>query len=55
MLGNIQDKIQKIDLDDLNVKQLPELERYILHKVFLLNKNLKENLNNYNFAKLKIC
>ncbi len=52
ILGNIQDKTQKIDLDDLNVKQLPELERYILHKVFLLNKNLKENLNNYNFHKL---
>ncbi len=52
ILGNIQDQFDQVDLSDFNVKELPELERYILHKVFLLNESYKENLKNYNFHKL---
>ncbi len=52
ILGNIQDSFQKVDLKDLNLKELPELERYILHKIYVLNLNYKENLKNYNFHKL---
>ncbi len=52
ILGNIQDSFQKVDLKDLDLKKLPELERYILHKVYVLNLNYKENLKNYNFHKL---
>ena len=52
ILGNIQDNFQKIDIKNLNIKELPELERYILHKIFILDLNYKENLKNYNFHKL---
>ena len=52
ILGNIQDNFQKVDLKNLNIKELPELERYILHKIFILDLNYKENLKNYNFHKL---
>ena len=52
ILGNIQDNFQKIDIKNLNVKELPELERYILHKIFTLDVSYKENLKNYNFHKL---
>ena len=52
ILGNIQDNYKKVDFKDLNVKELPELERYILHKIFILDLNYKENLKNYNFHKL---
>ncbi len=52
ILGNIQDNFQKVNLNNLNVEELPELERYILHKIFVLNSNFKENLKNYNFHKL---
>ncbi|MDC3152573.1 isoleucine--tRNA ligase [Pelagibacteraceae bacterium] len=52
ILGNIQDNFQKIDIESLNIKELPELERYILHKIFILDANYKENLKNYNFHKL---
>jgi isoleucyl-tRNA synthetase len=49
ILGNIQDNYKKVDFKDLNVKQLPELERYILHKIFILDLNYKENYNFLNF------
>ncbi len=52
ILGNIQDNFQKIDLKDLNVKKLPELERYILHKLFILNLSYEENIKKYNFHRL---
>ncbi len=52
ILGNIKDNFQKIDLEDLKTRDLPELERYILHKVYSLNEKYKENLKNYNFHKL---
>jgi len=52
ILGNIQDNFQKVDLENLDIKKLPELERYILHKVFVLDLNYKANLKNYNFHKL---
>ncbi len=52
ILGNIQDNFQKIDIKSLNIKELPELERYILHKIFTVDLNYKENLKNYNFHKL---
>ena len=52
ILGNIQDNFQEVDIENLNLKELPELERYILHKIYILNKSYKENLKNYNFHKL---
>ncbi len=52
ILGNIQDNFEKINTSDLKVKDLPELERYILHKVYVLDKIYKENLKHYNFHKL---
>tara|TARA_A100001011_G_scaffold383896_1_gene455773 strand:- start:522 stop:3251 length:2730 start_codon:yes stop_codon:yes gene_type:complete len=52
ILGNIQDNFQKVDLENLDIKEFPELERYILHKIFVLDLNYKENIKNYNFHKL---
>ncbi len=52
ILGNIHDKFEKVHFNKVDLDSLPELERYILHKVFVLNKNYKENLKNYNFHKM---
>ena len=36
----------------LNLNEFDELEQFILHKLFLINKSVDENLKNYNFHKL---
>ncbi len=52
ILGNLKDNFEKQNLENLNTADLPELERYILNKIYHLNISFKENLKNYNFHKL---
>jgi isoleucyl-tRNA synthetase len=52
ILGNIQDKFEKKDFEKINLNSFSELERYILGRLFHLNKTIEENLKNYNFHKL---
>ena len=44
LLGNLKDKFVKQDFDKIKLKEFDELEQYILHKLFTLNKSFKENL-----------
>jgi len=52
ILGNIQDNFEQQAFESLEIKNLNELEQYILHKLFVLDSLVKENLKNYNFHKL---
>jgi len=52
ILGNINDNFQKQSLESINIKKFNELEQFILHKLFVLDNSVKENLKNYNFHKL---
>ena len=52
LLGNLKDKKNNFDLNSEEIEKWPELERFILHQVFLLNKNLEEHFKEYNFHKL---
>jgi isoleucyl-tRNA synthetase len=52
ILGNIQDNFEKQDFEKIDLNSLPELERYILGRIFRLDQIIKENLKNYNFHKL---
>ena len=52
ILGNLKDNFEKQNFDELNFEQFDELEQYILHKLFVINKSIKDNLKNYNFHKL---
>ena len=52
LLGNLKDKFVKQDFDKIKLKEFDELEQYILHKLFILNKSFEENLKNYNLHKL---
>ncbi|MDA9180726.1 isoleucine--tRNA ligase [Pelagibacteraceae bacterium] len=52
ILGNLKDNHQKQNFDKVDFKKLDELDQYILHKLHVIDKSVKENLKNYNFHKL---
>ena len=52
MLGNIKDKFEKQNFEKLQINEFDELEQYILHKIYNINKSAENNLKNYNFHKL---
>tara|TARA_B100000530_G_scaffold154898_1_gene97231 strand:+ start:765 stop:3497 length:2733 start_codon:yes stop_codon:yes gene_type:complete len=52
LLGNLNDNFSKINFQKLEINDLPELEQYMLHKVFILNENFHKNFNLYTFHNL---
>jgi isoleucyl-tRNA synthetase len=52
LLGNLKDQKVNFDLDSKEIEEWPELERFILHQIFLLNKKFEEYFKEYNFHKL---
>ena len=52
LLGNLNDKFEDIDLEKLDVKSLPELEKFILNKIYSLNQRFKKYFENYDFHNL---
>jgi len=52
ILGNIQDKFEPQDFKKIDPNSFSELEKYILGRLFYLDRSIKENLKNYNFHKL---
>ena len=52
LLGNLNDNFEEIDLEKINLSDLPELERYMLHKIYSLNENFKNYFKNYDFHNL---
>ena len=52
LLGNLNDKFEEIDLEKLDLESLPELEKFILNKVYSLNEKFKKYFKNYDFHNL---
>ncbi len=52
LLGNINDNFENINLNELDLTNLPELEQFMLHKIFLLNNKFKKYFKNYDFHNL---
>jgi len=52
LLGNLKDQKLDIKLNSKEIEKWPELERYILHQIFELNKNFEKYFKEYNFHKL---
>jgi isoleucyl-tRNA synthetase len=52
LLGNLNDQKTNFDLHSKDIEKWPELERFMLHKIFLLNKSFEEYFKEYNFHKL---
>jgi len=52
LLGNLKDKKMDFNLNSKEIEKWPELERYILHQIFELNKSYEKYFKEYNFHKL---
>ena len=52
LLGNLNDNFAKVKFDDLDLKNLPELEQYMLNRVFILNQNFQKYFESYSFHNL---
>ncbi len=52
LLGNLKDKKSNFDPNSKEIEEWPELERFILHQIFLLNKKFEVHFKEYNFHKL---
>jgi len=52
LLGNLKDQKNNFNLNSKEIEKWPELERFILHKVFLLNEKFEGYFKEYNFHKL---
>jgi len=52
LLGNLKDEKINFDLNSKEIEKWPEIERYILHQIYVLDKNFKKYLKEYNFHKL---
>ena len=52
LLGNINDNFEEVNLEEVDMKKLPELEQFMLHKIYSLDLNFKKYFNNYDFHNL---
>jgi len=52
LLGNLRDKKINFNLNSKEIDKWPELERFMLHQIFSLNKNFEKYFKEYNFHKL---
>ncbi len=52
LLGNLNDDFNEIKLENLDIEKLPELEQYMLHRIYTLNENFNKYFKNYDFHNL---
>ena len=52
ILGNLNDNFVKTDLEKINLSKFTELEKYMLHKIYILNENFHKNFKSYTFHNL---
>ena len=52
LLGNLNDSFEDLVLEEVNPKEFPELEQFMLHKIYCLNENFNDHFKNYDFHNL---
>ncbi len=52
LLGNLNDNFEQIDLDTIEIGKLPELEQFMLHKIYNLNLKFNKYFKDYDFHNL---
>jgi isoleucyl-tRNA synthetase len=52
LLGNLNDNFEEVDFEKINISELPELEQFMIHKIYSLNENFKNYFKNYDFHNL---
>ena len=51
-MGNLNDKYEEINLENIDPKQLPELEQYMLNKIYCLDVEFNKYFKKYDFHNL---
>ena len=49
LMGNINDNYSEQEYANIDISKLPELEKLMLHKLYILNEKFKANFREYNF------
>ncbi len=52
LLGNLNDNFEEKKMEDIDVDQLPELEQFMLHKIYSLNIKFNKYFRDYDFHNL---
>ena len=52
LLGNLNDNFEQIDLEKIEIENLPELEQFMLHKIYNLNFRFNKYFKDYDFHNL---
>ena len=52
LLGNLNDNFKSLNLEKINPKELPELEQFMLHKIYSLDLEFHRCFKNYDFHNL---
>ncbi len=52
LLGNLNDNFEQIDLEKIKIENLPELEQFMLHKIYNLNFKFNKYFKGYDFHNL---
>ncbi len=52
LLGNLNDKFEQINLEKIKIEDLPELEQFMLHKIYNLNSKFSKYFKDYDFHNL---
>ncbi len=52
LLGNLNDNFETIDFTKVKINELPELEQFMLHKIYSLNEKFHGYFQNYDFHNL---
>jgi len=52
LLGNLNDNFEQINLETIKILDLPELEQFMLHKIYNLNLKFNKYFENYDFHNL---
>ena len=52
LLGNLNDQFEDIKFNEIKLNELPELEQFMLHKIYALNQNFNHYFKNYDFHNL---
>ena len=52
LLGNLNDNFEQINLDTIKMDNLPELEQFMLHKIYNLNSKFDKYFKDYDFHNL---
>jgi isoleucyl-tRNA synthetase len=52
LLGNIQDQHESLDFEKVKFENFDSLEKFMLHRIYVINENFKNNFKVYNFHNL---